>query len=117
MTPGGFQLLWGRNSQTNAYLSRRLLKADDMWFHAHNAPGAHVVLKTDGHEPADEDIRIAAALAAYYSDLRHETSAAVMQARGRDVRHPKGGRPGMVNLNAYVTLNVTPQSEDGLCIG
>jgi predicted ribosome quality control (RQC) complex YloA/Tae2 family protein len=117
MTPGGFQLLWGRNSQTNAYLSRRLLKADDMWFHAHNAPGAHVVLKTEGREPADEDIRIAAALAAYYSDLRDETHAAVIQAHGRDVRHPKGGRPGMVNLNAYVTLNVTPQSEDGLCIG
>jgi predicted ribosome quality control (RQC) complex YloA/Tae2 family protein len=117
MTPGGFQLLWGRNSQTNAYLSRRLLKADDMWFHAHNAPGAHVVLKTEGRKPADEDIRIAAALAAYYSDLRDETHAAVIQAHGRDVRHPKGGRPGMVNLNAYVTLNVTPQSEDGLCIG
>ncbi|MFO7831818.1 MAG: NFACT family protein [Desulfuromonadaceae bacterium] len=115
VTPGGFQLLWGRNSRTNAYLSRQILKADDLWFHAHNAPGCHLVLKTEGREPPDADIQIAAALAAYYSNLQHETKAQVMWTHGKYVKQPKGARPGMVNVITYATLNVVPQDEKALC--
>lgn len=115
VTPGGFQLLWGRNSRTNAYLSRQIVRADDLWFHAHNAPGCHLVLKTEGREPADEDIRIAAAVAAYYSNLQHEIKAQVMWTHGKYVKQPKGARPGMVNVTTYATLNVAPQNEDALC--
>lgn len=116
VTPGGFQLLWGRNSRTNAYLSRRVLKAEDMWFHAHDAPGSHVVLKTEGKEPAESDIQIAAAIAAYYSYLRHGTKAQVIWTRGKHVKQPKGVREGMVNVITYATLTVNPQDEHTLCI-
>lgn len=115
VTPSGFQLLWGRNSRTNAYLSRQILKAEDLWFHAHNVPGCHMVLKTEGKEPTDADIRIAAAIAAYYSNLQGETKAQVMWTHGKHVKQAKGARPGMVNVTTYATLNVAPQDERALC--
>ncbi|MCA1796815.1 MAG: NFACT RNA binding domain-containing protein [Geobacteraceae bacterium] len=115
VTPGGFQLLWGRNSRTNAFLSRQILKGEDLWFHAHNAPGCHLVLKTEGREPPAADTRIAAAIAAYYSNLQHETKAQVMWTHGKHVKQPKGARPGMVNVITYATLNVAPQDENILC--
>jgi predicted ribosome quality control (RQC) complex YloA/Tae2 family protein len=114
VTPGGFHLLWGRNSRTNAYLSRQILKGEDLWFHAHNAPGCHLVLKTEGREAPDADIRIAAAIAAYYSNLQLETKAQVMWTHGKHVKQPKGARPGMVNVITYATLNVAPQDERAL---
>ncbi|MFA6687544.1 MAG: NFACT RNA binding domain-containing protein, partial [Desulfuromonas sp.] len=114
-TPGGFHLLWGRNSRTNAYLSRHILKGDDLWFHAHNAPGCHLVLKTEGKEPAATDIEVAARIAAYYSNLQHETRAEVMWTHGKHVKQPKGARPGVVHVTTYATVHVAPQDEHALC--
>lgn len=115
ISPGGFQLMWGRNSKTNAYISRQLLKQDDLWFHAHNTPGCHLVLKTGGREPKAEDIASAAAIAAYYSAQKQEHNAEVMWTRGKHVKQIKGGRPGMVTVTTYSTLNVTPHPEHKMC--
>lgn len=115
VTPGGFSLLWGRNSRTNAYLSRHILKGDDLWFHAHNAPGCHLVLKTEGKEPAATDIEVAARIAAYYSNLQHATKAEVMWTHGKHVKQPKGARPGVVHVTTYATVHVAPQDEHALC--
>ncbi|MDD2558006.1 MAG: NFACT RNA binding domain-containing protein [Desulfuromonas sp.] len=114
LTPGGFQLVWGRNSKTNAYISRHLLKQDDLWFHAHNTPGCHLVLKTGGREPDAEDIHIAAAVAAYYSAQKQEHSAEVMWTKGKHVKQIKGGRLGMVTVATFSTLHVAPQHEQDM---
>ncbi|MDY0212514.1 MAG: NFACT family protein [Desulfuromonadaceae bacterium] len=111
LSPGGFQLMWGRNSRTNAYISRRVLKHDDLWFHAHNTPGCHLILKTGGREPDAEDIHMAAAIAAYYSAQKQEHSAEVMWTKGKHVKQVKGGRLGMVTVATYSTLNVAPKDE------
>lgn len=111
ISPGGFQLMWGRNSRTNAYISRHVLKQDDLWFHAHNTPGCHLVLKTEGREPGAGDIHSAAAIAAYYSAQKQEHSAEVMWTTGKHVKQIKGGRQGMVTVTTYSTLNVAPHPE------
>ena len=115
VSPGGFQIVWGRNSRTNAYISRHVLKKDDLWFHSHNTPGCHLVLKTDGREPGEDDIRAAAAVAAYYSTQKQEHSAEVMWTRGRHVKHLKGGRPGMVTVDTYSSITVAPRHEREVC--
>ncbi len=116
ISPGGFQLMWGRNSKTNAYISRHLLKQEDLWFHVHNTPGCHLVLKTSGREPSTEDINSAAAIAAYYSSQKQEHSAEVMWTKGKHVKQIKGGRPGMVTITTFSTLNVEPQPEQNICL-
>ena len=110
-TPGGFLLYWGRNNRSNDRISKELTAADDLWFHAHNIPGCHLVLKREpkGVEVPEEDIAFAAALAAGYSRGRDAARVDVMVAAGREVRKPKGVRPGLVSVGQFRTVRVTPR--------
>ncbi|MGD9848929.1 MAG: NFACT family protein [Desulfuromonas sp.] len=107
-TPGGLELLWGRNSRTNDYLSRQLLRPDDLWLHALGVPGCHLVIRTGGAVVADSDVLYAAQIAAYYSRARDAGRVEVMVAQGRAVRTLPGGRPGQVRVTAYRSLRVVP---------
>ena len=113
-TPGGLKLFWGKNSRTNDYVSRRLTAANDLWFHAHNMPGCHLVLKcgaTAGPVP-EEDILYAASLAAGYSRGKDAAKVDVIVAPGRAVQKPKGARPGLVTVESYRTVMVAPRRLD-----
>ncbi len=109
-TPGGFHLWWGKNSRSNEYVSRELTGPEDLWFHAHNRPGCHLVLKRAG-QPAvpEEDQLFAAAVAAGYSQARGDGKVEVIIAEGKYVRQPKGARPGQVGVERFRTLMVEPQ--------
>ncbi len=112
-TPGGFALYWGKNNRTNDYVSRQLTTEDDLWFHAHNLPGCHLVLKRGSHQGAvpEEDVLVAASLAAGYSRGKDSSKVEVMVADGRDVRKPKGARPGLVTVQRYRTRMVQPMRQ------
>lgn len=113
-TPGGLKILWGKNSHTNDYVSRRLTAANDLWFHAQALPGCHLVLKCGdvaGQVP-EEDILYAAALAAGYSRGRDAGKVEVIVAPGRAVRKVKGARPGLVTVDSYRTVMVAPRRLD-----
>jgi predicted ribosome quality control (RQC) complex YloA/Tae2 family protein len=73
-SPSGFRVLWGRNNRQNDEISTRILKSGDFWFHVHNAPGAHVVLKASemNVQLLDKDLSFAASLAAGYSKSRND---------------------------------------------
>ncbi|NIQ95307.1 MAG: DUF814 domain-containing protein [Desulfuromonadales bacterium] len=108
-SPSGFVLYWGRNPRTNDYVTRQLTTAADLWFHAHNIPGCHLVLKREGRsEVPDEDILHAAAVAAGYSRGQNDTRVEVMIADGRAVKKPKGARPGLVTVDRFRTVRVAP---------
>lgn len=112
-TPGGQTLYWGKNSRTNDYVSRRLTAADDLWFHARDMPGCHLVLKhPPGTEVAEEDVLFAAAFAAGYSKGRGAGKVEVLVAHGRAVKKPKGARPGLVTVEAFRTVMVAPRRLD-----
>ncbi len=110
VTPGGWQLYWGKNSKTNDYVSRNMTAAQDFWFHAQGMPGSHLVLKCgdSADRVAEEDLLFAAAFAAGYSRGRDAGKVEVIVARGRDVKKPKGARPGLVTVDSYRTLMVAP---------
>jgi predicted ribosome quality control (RQC) complex YloA/Tae2 family protein len=103
-------VLWGRNNRSNDEISTRRTANEDLWFHVHNQPGCHLVLKRGERkgELPREDIVFAAALAAGYSRGRHDHKVEVMVAEGKAVHKPKGVRPGLVTVNAYRTLLVAP---------
>ena len=114
-SPAGWPLFWGKNSQTNNYVSCRLTTANDLWFHAHNLPGAHLVLKCgDRVSQVDEaDILHAASLAAGYSQGKGAGKVEVIVASGRHVKKIKGARPGLVTVDSYRTVRVSPQRLPG----
>ena len=110
LSPSGLRIIWGRNNRGNDQVSKQMTGADDLWFHAHNLPGCHLVLKREGRRDIpEEDILYAASLAAGYSRGRNDHKVEVMVAEGRTVRKPKGARPGLVLADPFRTLVVRPQ--------
>jgi predicted ribosome quality control (RQC) complex YloA/Tae2 family protein len=115
VTPGGYQLFWGKSNRGNDHVSRHLAGADDLWFHAHNLPGCHLLLKRGemkGEIP-EADVLFAAAIAAGYSRGKDAGKVEVMVALGRWVKKPKGARPGAVTVEHYRTVLVRPQRLEG----
>jgi predicted ribosome quality control (RQC) complex YloA/Tae2 family protein len=109
----GDAILVGRTGPQNETVTFEMAGPDDLWLHARNMPGAHVILRVTG-EPAPATIERAAALAAYYSDGRGSTSVPVDVTQRRHVRKIKGAGPGMVTYRNERTLNVRPLPESDL---
>jgi predicted ribosome quality control (RQC) complex YloA/Tae2 family protein len=110
MSPGGFLIYWGKNNRSNDHISRQVTGPDDLWFHAHNMPGCHLVLKRGAHrgEIPEADVLHAASIAAAYSRGKEAGKVEVMVAEGKWVRKPKGARPGLVTVERYRTVVVKP---------
>ena len=111
VSPAGWPVLWGRNNKTNDYLSKHMLKGDDLWFHAHLMPGSHVVLKCDGADVAEEDVLFAAAIAARFCRGKNNAKVEVMVAYGKHVKRVKNAPPGLVTVQEFRTVMVAPATE------
>ncbi len=95
-TPSGFEVLIGRNNQQNDRLTFRLANDYDLWFHAQEIPGAHVLLRLEpGAVAEDRDLQFTADLAAYYSRSRQSDRVPVVYTQPKHVYKPKGAKPGI----------------------
>ena len=108
-TPEGFEVLIGRNALQNERLTWKLAQPDDLWLHAQDHPGAHVIIRTQGRQPPEDVILQAAAWAAWHSRAREDTKVRVMVTPRKYLRKPKGGRPGQVLVRSHRTVTVRPQ--------
>ncbi len=109
--PGGWTLRAGRSGTENDLLTTRLAHADDLWFHAADVPGSHVILRAPGARPISappELITLAAGVAAWLSKLRAQESADVLCTAKRYVRKPHGAPVGTVILDHAKRLRVKP---------
>lgn len=103
-------ILVGRNNLQNDELTFKLAKKDQLWFHAKDIPGSHVVI-TNNPDPSDAIKTDAAELAAYYSKARHSNLIQVDMLPVKKLHKPKGGRPGFVTYTGQNTLRVTPDPD------
>ena len=100
----------GRSPTGNAELPFRVARPDDLWFHARNIPGAHVVLRLDAPREASEaELQAAAALAAFHSKARAADKVEVDYTRRKYVRKQAGGAPGLVWYTNARTVLVAPR--------
>ncbi|MCB9451983.1 MAG: NFACT family protein [Anaerolineaceae bacterium] len=111
VTPDGFVIWIGRNSRQNEQVTFGKGGGVDKWLHAHDVPGAHVVIKFDGRSIPESVIEQAAAIAAYYSTSRDEGKVLVDVTECRYVKKIKGAGPGMVTYRNETTRTVRPQHE------
>ena len=96
LTPSGFEVLIGRNNRQNDRLTFRLANDYDLWFHAQEIPGAHVLLRLEPGAVAEErDLQFTADLAAYYSRSRQSDRVPVVYTQPKHVYKPKGAKPGI----------------------
>jgi predicted ribosome quality control (RQC) complex YloA/Tae2 family protein len=95
-TPGGLELLIGRNNRQNDQLTFRLAGDYDLWFHAQEIAGSHLLLRSPaGSQPEPADLQFAADFAAYYSRSRQSAQVPVVYTRPQHVYKPKGAKPGI----------------------
>lgn len=107
----GFTILVGKNNRQNDFLTMKVAKNEDVWLHAKNMPGAHVIIKAEGKEIPEATLTEAAMLAAYYSKGKLSSNVPVDYTQKEHVRKPKGAKPGLVIYDHQSTIYVTPEEE------
>jgi predicted ribosome quality control (RQC) complex YloA/Tae2 family protein len=110
-TARGSRIAVGRSPVENVELTFRIARPNDVWFHAQGIPGAHVILARDDRTAApNEDLELAASLAAYYSRARMATSVAVDYTLRKHVRKQRAAPPGLVWYTHANTIVAQPKS-------
>ncbi|MBN3873237.1 NFACT family protein [Nostoc sp. JL33] len=110
LTPGGFEVLIGRNNRQNDQLTFRVAGDYHLWFHAQEIPGSHVLLRLEPGAVAEEaDLQFVANLAAYYSRARQSDQVPVVYTQLKHVYKPKGAKPGIAIYKQESILWGKPQ--------
>jgi predicted ribosome quality control (RQC) complex YloA/Tae2 family protein len=104
---GGAIILVGRSARQNHQITFRRAGPDDLWLHAVDAPGAHVVVLSGGRPVPEGVLLQAARLAAQHSAAQGEASVLVAYTKRRYVRPIRGGRPGMVTYRREETIRIS----------
>lgn len=104
----GFTLFVGKNNKQNDYITTKLGKNEDLWFHTKDIRGSHVLLKCNGSKVSQETIIACAKIAAQHSKARLSSNVPVDYCYIRNVKKPSGSKPGMVIYVNNQTINVTP---------
>ncbi|GAA5037442.1 hypothetical protein GCM10011506_33750 [Marivirga lumbricoides] len=105
----GFTILVGKGARENDELTLKYAKKDDLWLHAKDVSGSHVILKQQSNKPFPREvIEKAAQLAAFYSKRKTDSLTPVIVTPKKFIRKPKGLPPGLVHVDKEDTILVTP---------
>jgi predicted ribosome quality control (RQC) complex YloA/Tae2 family protein len=106
-TADGLEIWVGRSDAGNDFLSTRLARGSDLFFHLDGAPGSHVVLRTEGRsDPPSESLLDACELAVHFSKARRAGRADVHVVPIRNVSKPRGAKPGLVHVHGGRTIHL-----------
>jgi predicted ribosome quality control (RQC) complex YloA/Tae2 family protein len=112
-TPTGLKLQVGRNMRQNDLISFKFSKKGDLWFHAQESPGSHVVLKSSSQEASEQDLQIAADLAALFSKAKRNIKVPINLVKVKDLQKIKKGGPGCVSFkNVEIIWGNPTRGED-----
>ncbi|MBR4513260.1 MAG: NFACT family protein [Lachnospiraceae bacterium] len=105
----GFDIYVGKNNIQNEELSMKQAQGNDLWFHAKQMPGSHVILKTTGKtDIPDRAYEEAARLAAYYSSGRQAPKVEVDYTEKRNLKKPPHSHPGYVIYHTNYSMTIEP---------
>jgi predicted ribosome quality control (RQC) complex YloA/Tae2 family protein len=112
----GHDIYVGKNNAQNDRLTLKSAHPDDLWLHAKETPGSHVIVKAQGGALSDAATYEAALLAAHHSKAGGASNVPVDYCLRRYVKKPGGAKPGMVIYTDYKTAFVTPSKDliDGI---
>jgi len=110
-TSTGLTVLVGKTQADNDRLTMEYAKSHELWFHASQCPGSHVVMKYPhkNFEPSKGEIAETASLAAYFSKARNASRVPVSYTLRKYVRKPRGAKPGLVTIQHEKTILVEPR--------
>lgn len=110
-TADGWEILYGENSTSNDYLTQKVARPNDVWLHARQITGAHVIVRMAGRKPpAPRPVLIQAAkIAAMNCDAKHSSLVPVDYTLRKFVNKPRGSAPGRVIYRNEKTIDVNPK--------
>jgi predicted ribosome quality control (RQC) complex YloA/Tae2 family protein len=110
LSSDGYEILVGRAARDNDHLTFKVARPNDLWLHAADYPGSHVVIRNSTRkEIPHRTIIEAAQLAAYFSDARKDAKVTVRYTPRKFLSKPKGAAPGLVRLSRFKSINVEPR--------
>ncbi|MFD2515015.1 NFACT RNA binding domain-containing protein [Pontibacter locisalis] len=107
----GYKILVGKSAKNNDILTQRHTYKEDLWLHAKDVSGSHVVIKHQAGKTIPTTVlEKAAQLAAYYSKRKSDSLCPVMYTPKKWVRKPKGSAPGAVVVEREKVILVKPEN-------
>lgn len=104
----GMDMFVGKNNLQNEYVTFTLAGPNDMWFHAKNVPGSHVIVKTGGKEMSDRAYEEAAALAAYFCQNRDSDKVEIDYVARKAIKKPPKSAFGFVIYHTNYSMIARP---------
>jgi predicted ribosome quality control (RQC) complex YloA/Tae2 family protein len=106
----GIEILVGKNNIQNDYITHKLARHNEVWFHAKGAPGSHVIVKAQ--MPLTETtIRTASQLAAYFSKYRKSSSVPIDYVEKRYLKKVPGTKGSFVTYTNNKTIYIDPDED------
>lgn len=110
----GYEILVGRAARDNDNLTFRIARPYDLWLHAADYPGSHVVVRNPSRTEIPHRTLIEAAqLAAHFSQARNDTKVTVHYTQRKFLSKPKGAAPGLVRMSSFRSIAVEPKLVNG----
>ena len=111
-TQEGLEIWVGRSDEGNDYLTTRMARGNDLFFHLEGYPGSHIILRTEGRpDPPPKSVLDACELAVHFSKMKNAGNADVHVAHIKDVKKPKGAKPGLVYVRSGRTIHLRRDSK------
>jgi len=105
----GYEVIVGRTARDNDNLTFRVARPNDLWLHAGDYPGSHVVVRnTSRSDIPHRTIMEAAQLAAKFSQASKDSKVTIHYTRRKFLSKPKGAAPGLVRMSSFKTITVEP---------
>jgi len=105
----GYNILVGRAARDNDNLTFKIAKPNDLWLHAADYPGSHVVVRNPTRKDIPRRTVIEAAqLAAHFSQANKDPKVDVHYTERKFLSKPKGAAPGLVRLQRFKNITVAP---------
>jgi predicted ribosome quality control (RQC) complex YloA/Tae2 family protein len=108
----GFEILIGKNNIQNDLITFKMSSKEDLWLHAKNVPGSHVIVRAEGKDIPDSTIEEAASYAAFYSKNNKQQKVEIDYTQRYNVKKPKGAKPGFVIFHENYSLIIEPKKPE-----
>lgn len=105
----GYEVIVGRSARDNDQLTFRVARPNDLWLHAGDYPGSHVIIRNSSRsEIPHRTIIEAAQLAAKFSQASKDSKVTIHYTRRKFLTKPKGAAAGLVRMSNFRSITVEP---------
>ena len=108
----GYEVVVGRTARDNDNLTFRVARPNDLWLHAGDYPGSHVIVRNASRREIPQRTVIEAAqLAARFSQASNDSKVIIHYTPRKFLSKPKGSAPGLVRMSSFKTIAVKPAED------